>query len=102
MMPSTAPNSIEKGAEDDKARANKDKVAIEFDVIEDLRQLRNKGLSVAGFTDFTSQKFRCLMQELTKSLKTLSRQNTVTNTALMSHIGLLDGFGVRLNKGSSG
>jgi hypothetical protein len=72
-MPSTALNSIGKGAEDDDAGANKGKVAFEFDVIEDLRQLRNKGLSVAGFTDFTSQKFRCLMQELTKSVKTLSR-----------------------------
>jgi hypothetical protein len=96
--PSTTLNNIGNGAKAVEAGANKDKDVVEFDVIEDLKQLRNKGLSVAGFTDLSSQKFRCLMKELTKSLKTLSRQNTVTNSTLMNHIGLIEGFDIRLRK----
>jgi hypothetical protein len=68
------------------------------EAIKELIKLSNTGLDVVGFPKFACQKLLGLVQELTNTLKTLSRKNTVTNSTLMSHMKLVDGFDVRLKK----
>ena len=78
--------------------AEKEKDAVEFDIMEDIKKIRSMGTCVVGFADLATQKLRCLTQELKKNFETLSRQNTLTNTTLTSHLGLIAGFDVRLEK----